>query len=65
MLKPALVCSLFPNVPPTIYFSTQDEKGELGSFTVQGEWPAHYQQAAVPMHSWELTSSGSSSPFLS
>lgn len=30
MLKPALVCSLFPNVPPTIYFSTRDERGELG-----------------------------------
>ncbi|NXK96403.1 TTLL4 polyglutamylase, partial [Formicarius rufipectus] len=26
--KPALVCSLFPNVPPTIYFSTQDETVE-------------------------------------
>lgn len=31
VLKPALVCSLFPNVPPTIYFSTRDETGELGS----------------------------------
>ncbi|NWV10083.1 TTLL4 polyglutamylase, partial [Ptilonorhynchus violaceus] len=28
VLKPALVCSLFPNVPPTIYFSTRDEKVE-------------------------------------
>ncbi|XP_068877007.1 tubulin monoglutamylase TTLL4 [Aphelocoma coerulescens] len=28
MLKPALVCSLFPNVPPTIYFSTRDETVE-------------------------------------
>ncbi|XP_021256131.1 tubulin polyglutamylase TTLL4 isoform X2 [Numida meleagris] len=28
VLKPALVCSLFPNVPPTIYFSTQDERVE-------------------------------------
>ncbi|NWV34355.1 TTLL4 polyglutamylase, partial [Grantiella picta] len=28
VLKPALVCSLFPNVPPTIYFSTQDEAVE-------------------------------------
>ncbi|NXM24773.1 TTLL4 polyglutamylase, partial [Oxyruncus cristatus] len=28
VLKPALVCSLFPNVPPTIYFSTQDETVE-------------------------------------
>lgn len=37
MLKPALVCSLFPNVPPTIYFSTRDERGELGSVAVQGE----------------------------
>ncbi|KFP03316.1 Tubulin polyglutamylase TTLL4, partial [Calypte anna] len=27
-LKPALVCSLFPNVPPTIYFSTRDEAVE-------------------------------------
>lgn len=37
MLKPALVCSLFPNVPPTIYFSTRDERGELGSVAMQGE----------------------------
>ncbi|XP_071417888.1 tubulin monoglutamylase TTLL4 isoform X1 [Pithys albifrons albifrons] len=28
VLKPALVCSLFPNVRPTIYFSTQDETVE-------------------------------------
>ncbi|NWI86657.1 TTLL4 polyglutamylase, partial [Pitta sordida] len=28
VLKPALVCSLFPNVPPTIYFSTCDETVE-------------------------------------
>ncbi|XP_039925224.1 tubulin monoglutamylase TTLL4 [Hirundo rustica] len=28
VLKPALVCSLFPNVPPTIYFSTWDETVE-------------------------------------
>ncbi|NXJ13088.1 TTLL4 polyglutamylase, partial [Odontophorus gujanensis] len=28
VLKPALVCSLFPNVPPTIYFSTRDERVE-------------------------------------
>ncbi|NXN15143.1 TTLL4 polyglutamylase, partial [Indicator maculatus] len=28
VLKPALVCSLFPNVPPTIYFSTWDERVE-------------------------------------
>ncbi|NWS27093.1 TTLL4 polyglutamylase, partial [Polioptila caerulea] len=28
VLKPALVCSLFPNVPPTLYFSTQDETVE-------------------------------------
>uniref|UniRef100_A0A8C5U291 Tubulin tyrosine ligase like 4 n=1 Tax=Malurus cyaneus samueli TaxID=2593467 RepID=A0A8C5U291_9PASS len=28
VLKPALVCSLFPNVPPTIYFSTLDETVE-------------------------------------
>ncbi|NWW31079.1 TTLL4 polyglutamylase, partial [Panurus biarmicus] len=28
VLKPALVCSLFPNVPPTIYFSTRDETVE-------------------------------------
>nr|XP_009687997.1 PREDICTED: tubulin polyglutamylase TTLL4 isoform X1 [Struthio camelus australis] len=28
MLKPALVCSLFPNVPPTIYFSTRNERVE-------------------------------------
>ncbi|XP_010711925.1 tubulin polyglutamylase TTLL4 isoform X2 [Meleagris gallopavo] len=28
VLKPALVCSLFPNVPPTIYFSTHDERVE-------------------------------------
>ncbi|NXO04899.1 TTLL4 polyglutamylase, partial [Rhinopomastus cyanomelas] len=27
-LKPALVCSLFPNVPPTIYFSTWNERVE-------------------------------------
>ncbi|NXO80773.1 TTLL4 polyglutamylase, partial [Sitta europaea] len=26
--KPALVCSLFPNVPPTLYFSTRDETVE-------------------------------------
>ncbi|XP_041329441.1 tubulin polyglutamylase TTLL4 [Pyrgilauda ruficollis] len=28
VLKPALVCSLFPNVPPTLYFSTRDETVE-------------------------------------
>ncbi|XP_027638118.1 tubulin monoglutamylase TTLL4 [Falco peregrinus] len=28
VLKPALVCSLFPNVPPTIYFGTRDERVE-------------------------------------
>ncbi|XP_068263885.1 tubulin monoglutamylase TTLL4 isoform X2 [Nyctibius grandis] len=28
VLKPALICSLFPNVPPTIYFSTRDERVE-------------------------------------
>ncbi|NXF92897.1 TTLL4 polyglutamylase, partial [Eubucco bourcierii] len=28
VLKPALVYSLFPNVPPTIYFSTWDERVE-------------------------------------
>nr|XP_009943595.1 PREDICTED: tubulin polyglutamylase TTLL4 [Opisthocomus hoazin] len=28
VLKPALVSSLFPNVPPTIYFSTRDERVE-------------------------------------
>ncbi|NWX55913.1 TTLL4 polyglutamylase, partial [Promerops cafer] len=28
VLKPALVCSLFPNVPPTVYFSTRDETVE-------------------------------------
>ncbi|NXP54525.1 TTLL4 polyglutamylase, partial [Heliornis fulica] len=28
VLKPALVCSIFPNVPPTIYFSTRDERVE-------------------------------------
>ncbi|NWT11624.1 TTLL4 polyglutamylase, partial [Vireo altiloquus] len=28
VVKPALVCSLFPNVPPTIYFSTRDETVE-------------------------------------
>ncbi|XP_015724436.1 tubulin polyglutamylase TTLL4 isoform X2 [Coturnix japonica] len=28
VLKPALVCSLFPNVLPTIYFSTRDERVE-------------------------------------
>nr|XP_025950807.1 tubulin polyglutamylase TTLL4 isoform X2 [Dromaius novaehollandiae] len=28
VLRPALVCSLFPNVPPTIYFSTRDERVE-------------------------------------
>ncbi|XP_026708775.1 tubulin polyglutamylase TTLL4 isoform X3 [Athene cunicularia] len=28
VLKPALVYSLFPNVPPTIYFSTRDERVE-------------------------------------
>ncbi|XP_043381340.1 tubulin polyglutamylase TTLL4 isoform X5 [Chelonia mydas] len=28
ILKPALICSLFPTVPPTIYFSTRDEKVE-------------------------------------
>ncbi|NXL88453.1 TTLL4 polyglutamylase, partial [Alectura lathami] len=28
VLKPALVRSLFPNVPPTIYFSTRDERVE-------------------------------------
>ncbi|XP_054827177.1 tubulin monoglutamylase TTLL4 isoform X2 [Eublepharis macularius] len=28
ILKPALICSLFPNVPPTIYFGTRDERVE-------------------------------------
>ncbi|XP_015280557.1 PREDICTED: tubulin polyglutamylase TTLL4, partial [Gekko japonicus] len=28
ILKPALVCSLFPSVPPTIYFGTRDERVE-------------------------------------
>nr|XP_056707584.1 tubulin monoglutamylase TTLL4 [Euleptes europaea] len=28
ILKPALVCSLFPNMPPTIYFGTRDERVE-------------------------------------
>ncbi|NXW40595.1 TTLL4 polyglutamylase, partial [Nyctiprogne leucopyga] len=28
VLRPALVSSLFPNVPPTIYFSTRDERVE-------------------------------------
>uniref|UniRef100_A0A670JZ52 Tubulin tyrosine ligase like 4 n=1 Tax=Podarcis muralis TaxID=64176 RepID=A0A670JZ52_PODMU len=28
ILKPALTCSLFPNVPPTIYFGTRDERVE-------------------------------------
>lgn len=37
MLKPALVCSLFPNVPPTIYFATRDETGEPRSVVAQGE----------------------------
>lgn len=29
VLKPALTHSLFPNIPPSIYFGTQDEKVEL------------------------------------
>ncbi|CAI9608611.1 unnamed protein product [Staurois parvus] len=29
ILKPALTPSLFPNIPPTLYFGTQDEKVEL------------------------------------
>ncbi|XP_075789074.1 tubulin monoglutamylase TTLL4 isoform X2 [Pelodiscus sinensis] len=28
ILKPPLVCSLFPNMPPTLYFSTRDERVE-------------------------------------
>lgn len=30
VVRPALVYSLFPNVPPTIYFGTRDEKGKPG-----------------------------------
>ncbi|XP_072274123.1 tubulin monoglutamylase TTLL4 isoform X2 [Pyxicephalus adspersus] len=29
IVKPALTPSLFPNIPPTLYFGTQDEKVEL------------------------------------
>uniref|UniRef100_A0ABM5F7Q0 Tubulin monoglutamylase TTLL4 isoform X1 n=1 Tax=Pogona vitticeps TaxID=103695 RepID=A0ABM5F7Q0_9SAUR len=28
ILKPALICSLFPSVPPTLYFGTRDERVE-------------------------------------
>lgn len=28
ILKPALITSLFPNVSPTIYFGTRDERGK-------------------------------------
>lgn len=28
VVRPALIYSLFPNVPPTIYFSTRDERGK-------------------------------------
>lgn len=30
VVRPALVYSLFPNVPPTIYFGTRDERGNPG-----------------------------------
>lgn len=29
ILKPALTPSLFPNMPLTVYFGTQDEKGKM------------------------------------
>lgn len=55
MLKPALVCSLFPNVPPTIYFSTRDETGEPGSVVAQGESGQHIiREQVVLAHSLEL-----------
>lgn len=28
VVRPALIYSLFPNVPPTIYFGTRDERGK-------------------------------------
>ncbi|XP_063789944.1 tubulin monoglutamylase TTLL4 isoform X2 [Pseudophryne corroboree] len=33
IVKPALTPSLFPNIPPTVYFGTQDEKVELLPWT--------------------------------
>lgn len=30
VLRPALLGSLFPNMPPTIYFGTCDERGKEG-----------------------------------
>ena len=30
VVRPALIYSLFPNVPPTIYFGTPDERGKPG-----------------------------------
>lgn len=30
VVRPALIYSLFPNVPPTIYFGTRDERGKPG-----------------------------------
>lgn len=30
IIKPALISSLFPNVSPTIYFGTRDERGKVG-----------------------------------
>lgn len=59
MLKPALVCSLFPNVPPTIYFSTRDERGEPESAVAQGEsGQPIIREQVVPAHSLELAGSG-------
>lgn len=32
--RPALVPSLFPLMPPTLYFSTAEEKGTIFNFTM-------------------------------
>lgn len=43
ILKSALICSLFPNMPPTLYFSTRDERGKvvLNSWQAAGEARGH------------------------
>lgn len=35
VVRPALIYSLFPNVPPTIYFGTRDERGKSGQVSAQ------------------------------
>lgn len=35
VVRPALIYSLFPNVPPTIYFGTPDERGKPGQVSAQ------------------------------